>query len=89
MRLKNGALSFVVNFLLGVSWGLVIIGMVSPLFSFYEYGLLDALILSVVGAIPGLVAILFLEHFITTQEKYLELQKQTELLEVLKAQKEP
>jgi len=83
MRLQDRYLSFVVNFLLGVSWASVIIGAVSSFLSFYHESFLLASVFAFVGMIPGMVAVLLLEVVITIKEKHLELQKQTKLLEKL------
>jgi uncharacterized membrane protein YeaQ/YmgE (transglycosylase-associated protein family) len=88
MRLKDRSLGFVVNFLLGVAWAAVLIGAVSSFLSFYQTSLFFAIISAFVGALPGLVAVLLLEHIITNKEKHLELKKQTKLLEKLLIQKE-
>ncbi|RUM71053.1 MAG: hypothetical protein DSZ12_05280 [Sulfurovum sp.] len=81
MRLRNKSLSFVINFLLGVAWAFVLLGSITSFLSFYQYNIFYALISAVVGAIPGLIGIVILEHIITTQENNLELKKQTKLLE--------
>jgi len=83
MRLKDKYLSFVVNFLLGVSWAFVIIGAVTSFLSLYHDSLLLAFLSAFVGMIPGIVGVLLLEVVITIKEKQLELQKQTKLLEKL------
>lgn len=83
MRLKNKPLDFIVSFLLGVAWAAVLLGVVTSFLSFYYDSLLLAFISAFIGALPGLVAILLLEHIITVKEQYFELQKQTELLEKL------
>jgi hypothetical protein len=83
MRLKDRSLSFVINFLLGVAWATVFIGAVSTFLSTYTESFLFALISSVVASLPGMVGVLFIEYFITSKEKYLELQKQTKILEQL------
>jgi uncharacterized membrane protein required for colicin V production len=88
MRLKDRSLGFVVNFLLGVAWAAVLIGAVSSFLSFYQTSLFFAIVSAFVGALPGLVAVLLLEHIITNKEKHLELKKQTKLLEKLLIQKE-
>jgi len=88
MRLKDKPLSFVVNFLLGVAWATAFIGAISSFFSFYQDSLLWALLSTFIGALPGMIAILLLEHFITSKEKHLELQVQTDLLKQLLKQKE-
>jgi len=83
MRLKDRSLSFVVNFLLGVAWATAFIGAVSAFLSNYSNSFLFALISAFVAMLPGLVGVLFIEHFITSKEKHAELQKQTRLLEKL------
>jgi hypothetical protein len=83
MRLKEKPLGFVINFFLGIAWASVLIGVVTPFFSFVHFGLFDTFISAVIGALPGLVAILLLEHIITIKEKHYELKKQTRLLEEL------
>ena len=81
MRLENGPLGFVINFLLGVSWAIVLIGATTSFLSFYHDSLLFAIISALIGAIPGLIAVVLLEYFITDKEKLEELKKQTRLLE--------
>jgi len=88
MRLKDRSLGFVVNFLLGVAWAFVLIGAVSSFLSFYQNSFFFAVVSAFVGALPGLVAVLLLEHIITNKEKYLELKKQTKLLEQILREKE-
>jgi zinc transporter ZupT len=88
MRLGDKPLSFVVNFLLGVSWAAAFLGAITSFLSFYNESILWAFISAFVGALPGMVAILLLEHFITSKEKHLELQSQTNLLRQLLKQKE-
>jgi len=81
MRLKDRSLGFVVNFLLGVAWAFVLIGAVSSFLAFYQNSFFFAVVSTLIGALPGLVAVLLLEHIITNKEKYLELKKQTKLLQ--------
>jgi hypothetical protein len=88
MRLQNGPLSFVVNFLLGVAWASVLLGAITSFLAFYQESLLLALVSALIGALPGMVAVLLLEHIITAKERYLELKKQTALLEKILEQKE-
>ena len=83
MRLKEKPLGFVINFFLGVAWASVLIGVVTPFLYYFHTSFLDAVITSLIGAIPGLIGILLLEHIITIKEKYYEMQKQTKLLEKL------
>ncbi len=88
MRLQNGPLSFVINFLLGVAWAAVLLGAITSFLAFYQDSFFVALVSAFIGALPGMVAVLFLEHIITNKEKHLELKKQTALLEKLLIQKE-
>jgi len=88
MRLQNGPLSFVVNFLLGVAWASVLLGAVTSFLVFYQDNLLLALVSACIGALPGMISVLLLEHIITGKERHLELKKQTALLEKLLIQKE-
>lgn len=88
MRLQNGPLSFVVNFLLGVAWASVLLGAVTSFLTFYHESFLLAVVSAFIGALPGMVSVLLLEHVITAKERHLELKKQTELLEKLLIQKE-
>ena len=88
MRLGDKPLSFVVNFLLGVSWAVAFLGTITSFLSFYQDNFIWALLSALIGALPGMIAILLLEHFITSKEKHLELQNQTDLLKQLLKQKE-
>ncbi|MCD6654779.1 MAG: hypothetical protein LT067_08485 [Sulfurovum sp.] len=88
MRLQTTKLNFVVNFFLGVAWAFVLIGAVTSFLSFYQINLVLAVMSSVIAVLPGLLAVLILEHFITVQEQYVELKKQTDLLEKLLIAKE-
>jgi uncharacterized membrane protein required for colicin V production len=81
MRLTDRTLGFVINFLLGVAWAIVLIGAVSSFLSFYHTSILFAVVSGLIGTLPGMVAILLLEHIITSKEKLVELKKQTFLLE--------
>ena len=81
MRLENGSLSFVINFLLGVSWAVMLIGAVTSFLSFIHDNIFFAIVSALIGAIPGFIAVVLLEYFITDKEKLDELKKQTRLLE--------
>jgi len=83
MRLEDRPLGFVINFLLGVAWAFVLIGAVTSFLAFYPTNLFFAIISAFIGTLPGLIAILLLEHIITNKEKHEELKKQTQLLEEL------
>jgi len=84
MRLENKPLGFVINFLLGVSWAVMFLGALTSFLSLYHDSFLLAVVSAFIGAIPGLVAVLLLEHIITNKEKLAELKKQTALLEEIK-----
>ena len=88
MRFETRTLGFVINFLLGVAWAVMLIGALTSFLSFYESSILFAVISALIGATPGLLGVLVLEYFITDKEKLLELKKQTKLLEKLVDQKE-
>jgi len=88
MRLQNGPLSFVVNFLLGVAWAAVLLGAITSFISFYAESFPLALVSAFIGALPGMISVLLLEHVITAKERHLELKKQTALLEKILIQKE-
>ena len=88
MRLQNGPLSFVVNFLLGVAWAAALLGAITSFLAFYPENFLLAIVSAFLGALPGMISVLLLEHIITAKERHLELKKQTALLEQLLIQKE-
>jgi zinc transporter ZupT len=88
MRLNDRPLSFVVNFLLGVAWAAALLGAITSFMTFYNDSFIYAFISAFIGALPGMVAILLIEHFITSKEKHLELQKQTKILQQLLTNKE-
>lgn len=88
MKFQTTPLNFVVNILLGIAWGSVIVGVVSPFLAFYHESLTTALFSSFLGSIPGMLAVVMIEHFITAKERHLELQMQTYLLKKLLEQKE-
>ena len=83
MRLEDKPLGFIINFLLGVAWAFVLIGAVTSFLTFYSTSWFFAIVSALIGALPGLIGILLLEHIITNKEKYEELKKQTQLLEEL------
>ena len=88
MRLQDKYLSFVVNFLVGVSWGTLLVGAVSAFVSFSQEGFFFIVVAVLTGMLPGMISILLLEHFITSKEQYFELQKQTKLLQQLLEEKD-
>ena len=83
MRFESKTLGFVINFLLGVAWAMMLLGALTSFLSFYENSILFAIVSALIGAVPGLLGVLLLEYFITEREKLDELKKQTALLEKL------
>ena len=66
--------------MLGVAWAIVLVGVVSAFASFVKINLLFGIVSMILGAVPGLLMVLFLEYFILQSKKLNEMQKQTELL---------
>jgi len=81
MKLKDNALSFVVNFLLGIAWATVFIGAISTFLSFYSQSFLFAIVTAVIAMLPGMIGVLLLEYFMIAYDKHIELQKHTLLLQ--------
>jgi len=81
MRLGAKPLGFVVNFLLGVAWAFVLIGALTSFLTFSSNSFLFALFAALLGTLPGLLGVIFLENIITNKEKLEELKKQTKLLQ--------
>ena len=88
MRLTDKTLNFIVNFLLGASWAYILVGSITSFLIFYKDTFFAALVAGFLAAIPGMVAILVLEHLIVSKEKLYELKKQSKLLERLCEEKE-
>lgn len=84
MRLKTTSLSRLTNFLLGVAWAMALLGAVTTFKTFLiDNNFIIAMFSAIVGATPGLLIVLFLEHLFIKSEKLEELRKQTKLLEKL------
>jgi drug/metabolite transporter (DMT)-like permease len=83
MRLSNHSLSFVINFLLGVSWATFFLAGISTFFSYYSESLISASFLAIFASLPGLFMVLILEHIITMKSTHHEIKKQTKLLEAI------
>ena len=88
MVLKERSINLVANFLLGIAWAFVVIGAITSFVTNISSGVILALIFAIIGMLPGMVAILFIEHFFTAKAAYYEQQKQTRLLQKLIEQKE-
>ena len=87
MQFKDKTFNFVVNFLLGVAWASILLGAITSFISIYEESIWFATIYSCIAMVPGMVAVLLLEHTFTSRLSYKELQKQTILLEKLSQKK--
>ena len=83
MRLQKSALGILINFLLGVAWAFVLIGALYTFFSYYQIGFFSSIMMSFLGALPGLFFVILLEYLIVGMERLEELKKQTSLLEKL------
>ena len=81
MRVHRNTLGFLINFLLGVAWALVLIGAFYTFYSYYRFSLIDAVIMTFLGALPGLFFVTVLEYMISGIERLEELKKQTAILE--------
>ena len=81
MRLNRSKLGILVNFLLGVAWALVLIGVLYTFISYYRLSVIDALFMAFLGALPGLFIIVLLEYLILGIERLEEMKRQTQLLE--------
>jgi len=81
MRLYGKPLGFIVNFLLGSAWAFMLIGATTSFLTFYPDNLILAIGSAFIGSLPGMIAVLLLEHIITNKEKLEELKKHTQLLE--------
>ncbi len=83
MRLQRSTLGILINFLLGVAWAFVLIGTLYTFFSYYQIGFFSSVMMSFLGALPGLFFVILLEYLIVGMERLEELKKQTSLLEEL------
>lgn len=84
MRLGKPALSFLVSFLLGAGWGIAFIGALSMFFSFLHANFFIALVSALIGAIPGLLMVVFLEYMLLKSEMLAQIKRQTHILEDIK-----
>ncbi|MEA3418406.1 MAG: hypothetical protein U9Q90_03320 [Campylobacterota bacterium] len=87
MKLRRSLLGVLVNFLLGAAWAFVLIGVLYTFFSFYRFGFIDAVMMTFLGALPGLFFVVVLEYLLVGLERLGEIKKQTRLLEELVSQK--
>ncbi len=83
MKLATPTLGLLINFLIGTAWAFVLVGVIYTFFSFYMVSLVDAVMLSFLGALPGIFLVVILEYFIVGLQRLEEMKKQTKLLEKL------
>jgi len=81
MRLQISTLARLISFLLGVAWAFVLIGIFFTLFSYFRFNIIDAFLMSFLGAIPGLMMVVLLEYILIGIQRYEEMKIQTKLLE--------
>ncbi len=81
MRLQTTTLARLTSFMLGAAWALVLVGAFSAFFSFVKINLLFALLSAFLGAMPGLLIVLFLEYLMLKSEKLAEMKEQTKLMQ--------
>ncbi len=81
MRLKKTTLSSLISFLLGAGWGIALIGAVGFFLSLLHVSIFLAILAAVLGALPGLFLVVFLEYMLLKSEMLAEMKRQTRLLE--------
>jgi len=81
MRLQAPTLARLISFLLGVAWAFVLLGIALTFLSYFRFSIVDALLFSFLGAIPGLLFVVVLEYILVSLQRYEEIKKQTKLLE--------
>lgn len=69
-----------VNFLLGFSWALALIGALSTFRAFYGLGWFTSLLGGAIGALPGVLLAVWLEYLL------FRIEKTEEIIELLKKQ---
>jgi len=74
----------IINFLLGASWAIVLLGALITFKLFITLGLALAIFLTLLYVIISLFLILGLDAFLVNKKRLQEAQKQTKLLEEIK-----
>ncbi len=67
--------------MLGGAWAIVLIGATSVSIFFLKINLFIAILSAFLGAMPGLLIVLFLEYLVLKSEKLAEMEKQTALMQ--------
>ena len=73
----------IINFLLGASWGIILLGALITFKLFSFLGLAFAFFITVIFVVVGLFLVLTLDAFIVNRKRLEEAKKQTEILEKL------
>jgi membrane-bound ClpP family serine protease len=71
----------VVNFLLGASWAIIVLGAMLTFKFFIYFGISSAIFTTFIFIFFSLFFVLFLDMFIVNKQRLQETKKQTELLE--------
>ena len=75
----------IINFLLGASWALVLFGALFTFKTFLTLGFGLSLFLTISFVLVSLFLILLLDSFVINRQKFVEMKKQTHLLEKIYA----
>ena len=67
--------------MLGAAWAVVLIGALGAFLSFFKTNLFFAFLSGFLGAMPGLLIVLFLEYLMLKSEKLAEMKEQTKLMQ--------
>ncbi|MBL0722115.1 MAG: hypothetical protein JJV88_05990 [Sulfurovum sp.] len=86
MRLQRTKLNSLINFLLGVSWALVLISFIATITSYYYISIMIALLLAFFSSLPALFLVVILEHILSEESKLDEMKKQTKILKDIQSQ---
>jgi hypothetical protein len=83
MRLSSSKLAWLLSFLTGLFWAMVIIGFFRGLFSNWHIGFFYALASAFFWMIPGVLGVVFVEYLINGFERTEAIKEQNKLLKEL------
>ncbi len=78
---RQNALEILINVLLGFAWGISLLGAIVSFDLFYGFGLVTAIVASLIGSLFGIFMVLSLEFMLLQIERNKKLDKQNENLE--------
>ena len=81
MKIERSTLARLISFLLGVAWAFVLLGITFTFLSYFKFSIIDAILFSFLGSIPGLFFVVTLEYILVGLQRFEEIKKQTKLLE--------